>query len=317
MSNSGEDAEGVDPVVEPPADEPLEQQELRKKVADSVHEAQAHRSGGKVAEREPEEHAEAVREWKPPEEARMTAETGRLLVRLVVFAVLVFGVYLVVQEIIGLYYAPNLRSIQAVVPSERVMPGTVTRVGLLVENRGQMEGAAFVVVAMADGEEFEGASVTVPGNDTATVWVDVPFERGDQVFSLVLFDGWRDVERLTTLPGLLVQVGEHLVALDDVDVPERVTAGDTARVTLSAENTGEYGENVRAVVILSSRSGDRPVQFQGDVTEILPGATVDLMVLVDTGSLEPGEYTADVIIATESGRKVSGVAVPIPMEVTE
>src|SRR5690606_27736507 len=84
-------------------------------------------------------------------------------------------------------FQPRLRAVEPVVPVGRVPPDAPFRVGVRVANETGVEGSAFVVAVLPDGEEVEGSVVPVPPRGSVLVPVDLHLPEGDHVVALVTF----------------------------------------------------------------------------------------------------------------------------------
>ena len=295
--------------------ESLEQAELRKRLLEQADAQRSHRS---EVEEEPVRVAhEPERQWKPPNEAVMAANTGKLVFRLIVFALVIAGTYLVVRQGSGIFLAPELDVIGPVTPMGRLAPGAPLTVGVEVRNARMIDGAAFVVAVLPDGTEVEGEVVAVPGMETVTATVQIDLGVGAHVISLIIFDGWRDPERLQTYSGIPLRIGRREVALESFAVPESVTSGDSLSIEFIGRNEGQFAEFMLPRVQFRPEEGGDPVEGVGYPVEFNPGDSVAVQFFIDSAILPVGRYFAELLALSDDGVILGQARYPEPLEVSD
>lgn len=295
----------------------LEQAELRKKLEESVAEAQSQRAESvpETAEEEAPAELPQGREYRVPVEARASKDSShsRVGLRLVLFCVAVFVVYWLVKTVSLLLFSPTLQTVAPVVPRGPIEAGQAVTLGAYVANTSRMDGAAFVVLAFASGEEVEGPTVRIKGRDTAFVPVHVRLPRGEHVYTMVIFDSWRGVRRLETLRGLTIGARAVEIEVVDVKMPADVSSGPTL-TELTGKNPGRSPETVTPVVQVRGPRGI-VAEYIGDKTVIPANGSRPMRVSFNANGLPAGQYFAEVAVRSVSGETLGQLRYPIPIEV--
>lgn len=228
----------------------------------------------------------------------------RILGRITVFLVLVGIVYWGVRTLSYVIFGPELEVVRGIAPDESLAAGAPVTLGVVVRNRGLMEGAAFVVAALGEGVEVEGPTLDVPAKDTALIPVRVTLPSGERELSLVVFDGWRGVRRLTTLRGIPVSVRPQEIRASDIAMPEVATRGEHITVSFPWTNLGRVEETLVPVVVFRPAGGGPPVAAEGKPLEVSPQRRADVRFTVDTWRLSPGRYSAQILVRSQAGHRV-------------
>lgn len=234
------------------------------------------------------------------------AESGllRIFGRILVFLVLVAVVYWGVRTLTYVVFGPELEVVRAITPESSLEAGTPVTLGVVVRNSGLMEGASFVVAALGEGVELEGPTLDVPAKDSALIPVRISLPSGERELSLVVFDGWRGVRRLTTLRGIAVSVRPQEIAVSDVTMPQTATRGESVTVSFPWSNLGRVEETVVPVVVFRPMTGGPPVAAEGRPSQVSPQRQTSLTFAVDTWRLSPGRYSAQVLVQSQLGDRV-------------
>jgi hypothetical protein len=252
--------------------------------------------------------------WELPKEPPRLA----LLIasRVAVFLVLVAGVYWVFWRSSYALFAPHLELVRAVIPSGIVSHDETHTLGVVVRNTGWSWGAAFVVAALGEGVEVEGPTVDVPARDSALVPVEVTLGPGDNTLSLVLFDGWRGVRRLHTYRGLHIRGGFRELEAEAITLDESVVRGDTLEVAFEWSNPRRTPEMVIPIVVFRQESGTGGTPIEGPATRLEPGESGTLRFPVDTWMLQPGTYTAQISVMSDTRERIGYGSYPRPVTVS-
>ncbi len=241
-----------------------------------------------------------------------------LIRRLVIFLILIFVVYLVIQRLSVLAFAPDLEVDHVVVPDGFAEAGTPVALGVVFRNNGRTRGTGFVVASLRDGSAIEGPTLDVPPRDTAFVPVRIPLDPGEHVLSLVAFDGWRGMRRLATYTGLVVQVGgAGDVEITAVRTPSAAFRGGTTSISVTLRNVGPVSERVVPDIVLRPEGAGLPHSIQGNETILEPGQRKTLEVSLDTWPLLPGSYLVEVFARSGLEERVGRYRSATPFVVAE
>lgn len=243
---------------------------------------------------------------------------ARIVGRVLLFMALVAVPYLLLQQVTVALFSPRLEVVEVLLPQSTVSPNAPIRVGVRVRNERPMEGIAFVMAALADGSLIEGPSVEVPGNGTAEATVSLELPAGEHVFSMILFDGFRGVQRLRTWSGVRVTVGNRVVALEGLALERDIASlGDTVGLTVTVTNEGYRTETVVPVVRFDPVEGGAAVAASDAVFEVEPGMTAEVRLRLETAELTPGIFFTSVELVTDDGLTIGRSLFPVALEVVQ
>src|SRR5688572_19136670 len=176
------DSNGQDPTLDPPEETRTDTRTIGQKVRER---ARAQRAQVE-AEEEVKRKERTLNDPADLQSAPPGREEGlRIVGRMVVFFFLVLVVYAFFRQLTYIVFAPDLQVLRMIVPEGEVAPGDPVKVGVLLRNRGPLDGAAFVVAVVGD-REIEGATLDVPGRDTASIPVELMLNSGTHLMSLVV-----------------------------------------------------------------------------------------------------------------------------------
>ena len=249
--------------------------------------------------------------WKPPPE--MSNRGKRALVRVLLFVVIVAGLYFTVTTLSELLFAPKLTLLQPVVPTGSVAPSSPVTIGVYARNEKMRQGAAYALLILEDGSEVEGPVVIVPPRDSVFVPVQVSLPPGDHVATLVLYDAWRENVEVAAVHGVLIRSG-----MPEVDVVQALIApvaqvADSIVVQLSLANRMEWEASVQPLVVFTPASGGgQPIEVNLGRIAVPAGQTVDAQRSIPPGTVPQGSYLVAVVNVTDSGDRTGTGAHGIP-----
>lgn len=245
------------------------------------------------------------------------ASAARILKRVLVFLLLVLGVYFFVIRGWNLFFAPRVETVRLLSPPELAQPGEAITFAVVVRNTGWTSGAAFVVAAFANGAEVEGPTIPVAARDSAVVPVQLALGSGEHSVSFVVFDGWRGVRRLDAFPGIDVQVERQVIPSDGVEIPDRAIRGESIPVKLRWSNQGQVRQTIVPLLVLRPELEGTPLSEEGPAMDVGPGETTTLEFQVDTWRLQPGRYLAEVHVRSAEGGPAGRGAELFPLVIAE
>ena len=318
MTDRPEDANGTSRPSGDGSAEPVSHHQIRQEREEAVEEAQARRSTGDApaSDQRADGYGHADAGWRPPEEAAPEGSAGRWLLRVLLFAVVLAVVWIGGRWLLGTTFGPEIEPVRAVFPSGMQVTDAPIRAGVLMRNAGASDGSAVVVAVLPDGSEVEGTSVPVPAGDSVLAPVTLRLGSGDHTIALVAFDDTEEVRRLGSFPGNVVRVRDEVVVVEDVALPESVSAGEPLQVTFEMRNLGSDAVEIRGVVSLVPESGGTAAaRAEGEPGLLPPRTPLSGAVSVPTSGLAPGLYRVEVTVLGSGERRLGGRSVLSPVRV--
>jgi hypothetical protein len=246
----------------------------------------------------------------------MAGRGRRSVFRVLLFLLIVLGLFFAVGGISELLFAPKLTLVGSAVPAGVSLPDVPVTVGVYARNERTREGAAYALLILQDGTEIEGPVVIVPPEDSVLVPVQVSLPAGDHVATLVLYDAWRENVEVAAVHGVLLRSGEPQVDVVSAALPPVVQPGGAILVELTLANRAEWDATVAPLVVFTPEPGGEPLEASLGRVAVPGGQTLTTSRSIPPGSIPQGRYLVSVVNLTDAGERtgdgVHGIPFSLP-----